>query len=131
MIKGPSRRLLLGINAMTDRAALHKDYWMMSVLTRHRRREAEHILSFGLARDGFKAHGGKVMTFIDDNVPVVSHQIRDDTLLYQALHDGDIDITGRLLFSAMYDAELGRRDIQKGLETRHPLVEKLAPMDED
>src|ERR1700691_2421589 len=53
MIKWPSRRLLLGINAMTDRAALHKDYWMMSVLTRHRRREAKHILSFGLARDGF------------------------------------------------------------------------------
>jgi hypothetical protein len=62
---------------------------------------------------------------------IVGDQIRDGTLPHQALHEGDIDIPGRLLLPAMDDAELVRRDIQKGLETRHPLIEKLPAMDKD
>ena len=120
----------LGIDAMTNRAALHEDDWMMAVLSRHRRGQTEHVSRLGLPRDGFKAHGGKVMAFIDDDMPVVGDQIGDDALSDQALHERDIDVSGRLLLSAVDDAELVRRDIQEGLESRHPLVEKLPTMDQ-
>ena len=82
-------------------------------------------------RDGFEAHGGEVMAFIDDDMAVIGDQIGDDALPNQALHEGDIDDSGRLLLSAMDDAEPVRRDVQKCLQPRHPLIEKLPAMDED
>ena len=91
MVEGPSRCLLLGIDAMTDRAALHEDDRVVAVLPRHRRRQAEHVSGLGLPRDGFEAHGGEVMAFVDDNMAVIGDQIGDDTLPNQALHKGDID----------------------------------------
>ena len=91
MVEGPSRRLLPGIDPMTDRAALHEDDRVVAVLSRHRRRQAEHVSGLGLPRDGFEAHGGEVMAFIDDDMAVVRDQIGDDALPNQALHEGDID----------------------------------------
>jgi len=85
-------------------------------------------LSPGLPRDGFEANGGQVMAFVDDEMPVVGDQIRDDTLPHHALHEGHIDIPGRLLLPAMDNAQLVRRDVQKRLETHHPLTEKLPTM---
>jgi hypothetical protein len=40
--------LLLCVNAMTDLAALHEDNRVVAILPRHRRRQAEHVLSPGL-----------------------------------------------------------------------------------
>ncbi len=131
MVEGPSGRLLLCVNAMTDLAALHEDDRVVAIFPRHRRRKAEHVSSPCLPRDGFETHGGQVMAFVDDYMPIVGDQIRDGTLPHQALHEGDIDIPGQLLLPAMDDAELVRRDIQKGLETRHPLIEELPAMDKD
>src|SRR5437016_4340099 len=37
MVEGPKRRLLFGVNTMTDRTALHEDDWVVAVLPRHRR----------------------------------------------------------------------------------------------
>ena len=131
VVEGPSGRLLLGIDAMTDRAALHEDDRVVAILPRHRCRQAKDISGLGLPRDGFEAHGGQVMAFIDDDMPVIGDQIGDDALSNQALHEGDIDVPGRLLLPAMDNAELVRRDVQEGLETRDPLIEKLPTMDEN
>src|SRR5690349_19762376 len=85
MVEGPSGRLLSCVNAMTNRAALHEDNRVVAILPRHRRRQAEHVLSPGLPRDGFEAHGGQVMAFVDDDMPIVGDQITDDTPPHQAL----------------------------------------------
>jgi hypothetical protein len=53
-----SRRLLPGIDAMTDRTALHEDDRVVAVLPRHRGRQPEHVSGLGRSCDGFKAHGG-------------------------------------------------------------------------
>ena len=70
------------------------------------------------------------MAFIGDDMPVLGDEIGDDALPHQALHESDIDVAARLLLPAVDDAEPVRRDIQEGLETRHPLIEKLPAMDE-
>src|SRR5665213_298535 len=43
MLEGPSGRLLLGIDAMTDRTALHEDNWVVAILPRHRRGQAKEV----------------------------------------------------------------------------------------
>ena len=60
------------------------------------------------------------MAFIDDKMAVVSDQIGDDTLPNQALHQGDINDSGRLLLPAMDDPEATRRDVEKRLEVGRP-----------
>jgi hypothetical protein len=131
MVEGAKGRLLPGIDTMTDGAALHEDDRVVAVFPRHRRRQAKHVSGLGLPSDGFEAHGGQVMTFIDDDMAVISHQIGDNPLPHQALHESDIDVAARLLFPAVDNTKLVRRDVQKRLETRQPLIEKLPTMDKD
>src|SRR5208283_3668312 len=131
VVEGAKGRLLPGIDTMKNGAALHKDYRVVAVFPCHRRRQAEHESGLGLPSDGFEAHSGKVMTFIDDDMAVISHQIGDDPLPHQALHESDINVAARLLFPAVDNANLVRRDVQKRLETRQPLIEKLPTMDKD
>ena len=71
------------------------------------------------------------MAFIDDNMAVIGDQIGHDAPPNQALHKGDIDDAGRLLLSAMDHAEAVRRDVQKRLQPRDPLLEKLPAMDKN
>ena len=71
------------------------------------------------------------MALIDDNMAVIGNQIRHNAPSNQALHEGDIDDPGRLLLSTMDHADLVRRDIQKRLKPRDPLLKKLPAMDEN
>ena len=65
---------------MTDRTALHEDDRVMAVLPRHRRGQPQHVAGLGRPRDGFEAHGGEVMAFIDDDMAVIGDQIGHDAL---------------------------------------------------
>ena len=71
------------------------------------------------------------MALVDDDMAVIRDHIGDDTLPNQALHKGDIDVAGGFLLPTADDADLVRRNIQKNLETRQPLIENLPTMDED
>jgi hypothetical protein len=71
------------------------------------------------------------MAFVGDDMSVFGNLIGDGALPNQALHKGNVDDPGRLLLPAMDNAELIQRNVEEGLETRHPLVEKLPPMDKD
>src|SRR5258708_39185890 len=71
------------------------------------------------------------MALTDDDTPEAGDQTGADALPNQALHEGDIDVATRFLLPAMDNAEFVRSDIEEGLETRHPLIEKLPAMDED
>jgi hypothetical protein len=72
-----------------------------------------------------------MVTFIDDDMPVIRDQIGDGTLPNQALHQSDIDNPGGFLLSAVDDTDLVGRQVKKRLETRDPLVEKLPVVDQD
>ena len=103
----------------------------LSFTMHHRSRQTKHISGLGLPRDGFEAHGREVMAFVDDDMAVIGDDVGNDALPNQALHEGDIDDSGRLLLPAMDDSEATWRDVQKRLETRYPLIEKLPAMDEN
>jgi len=96
MIERSKSGLLPGIDAITDRAALHEDDRMMSILSRHGCGQAEHKLCSGLACDRFKADGQQVVALINDEMPIIGDEIRDGASPDQTLPSGDIDVAGRL-----------------------------------
>ena len=71
------------------------------------------------------------MAFIHDQMTIIGNNIGNYAISNQALHEGDIDLSGWLPLSTINHAKLGRLNIKKGLETCHPLVEKLSPMDQN
>jgi hypothetical protein len=58
VVEGPSGRLFLGIDAMTNRTALHEYNRVVAILPRHRRGKAKDVSGLAPPRDGFEAHGG-------------------------------------------------------------------------
>ena len=71
------------------------------------------------------------MAFVDHYVAVVCDQIGNDVPTDKTLQKGDIDNAGDTLLSAMDDADLVRCEIEEGSKPGHPLVEKLAAMDQN
>src|SRR4051794_27605412 len=71
------------------------------------------------------------MTFVDDQVPVLADTIVDHALPAEALKKRDVEQTvGSIATSAdLTDARV--RQIQKGRQPLHPLIEQLPPMNED
>ena len=121
MGKGPGVRLLFGIHAMADRAALHEDDRVMAVFPRDGSGQPEHEAGLRAAGDEFETVGGEVMAFIDDQVPVVRHAVIDGTLADQALDQRDIDPAAELLVPATEPANrLGGQPEERG-ETFDPL----------
>ena len=56
---------MAGINAMTNRTALHENDRMMAVLPCDGGRQSEDEFGFGFPGHGLEANGRQVMTFID------------------------------------------------------------------
>jgi len=71
-----------------------------------------------------------VVAFIDHHMHVVRDQIGHDAFADHTLQQRDIDDAAGCLLPAIDDANLGRRDVQEGVEPRDPLVEQLAVMDQ-
>jgi hypothetical protein len=69
VLERPAGRLDTRVDPVPNRPALHRDDRMVAVLARNRRRQPKHESSLGLPDDGFKAVGGDMMAFIDDQVP--------------------------------------------------------------
>lgn len=63
--------------------------------------------------------------------PIVGNQNIDFMIFGQALHDGDIDHTGRLISTAADFANLFFRYIQKHRNTFQPLIQQLSTVDDD
>ena len=71
------------------------------------------------------------MAFIDNNMAVISNQIRNGAPSNQALHEGNIDDPSRPLLPAMDDSKAARRDVQECLQPCYPLLEELSAMDQN
>ena len=71
---------------MTDLAALYEDDRVVAIFPRHRRRQAEHVSSPCLPLDGLETHGGQVMAFVDDDMPIVGDQLFSKILAAEEDH---------------------------------------------
>src|SRR6266699_3051916 len=71
------------------------------------------------------------MALIDDQVAVISDDVRDLSFAHQALDKRYINDTRRLSFSAANNADLFLVYLQKGSQTLHPLVEQPSSVDQD
>jgi hypothetical protein len=63
-----------------------------AVFARHHCRQAEHVLGFRLQRDCFKADGGEMMAFVNDEMPVIGQETAHYAVANEALHHGDVDV---------------------------------------
>ena len=71
------------------------------------------------------------MTFIDHQMTVVGHQIRDFAFPDQALDQCHVDDSGRLSFATPDGADLLRINLQEGSQAFDPLSEQLIAVNQD
>ena len=87
LVREWSRSLLaLCVNAMADRAALHEDDRMMAVLASNRRGQTGDEFRFGSPCHQLEAMGGKMVAFIDDQMPITANAI-----IYHSLANKTLD----------------------------------------
>src|SRR5258706_14951324 len=77
VIERPGGCLRSGIDPMANRPTLHEDDRVAPVLPRYCRRQAGQISCSYLSGDRFEAHGGEVMAFVHDDMPIVGDQVGD------------------------------------------------------
>ena len=68
------------------------------------------------------------MALVDDDVPVVLHELAGLTLPRERLHHRDVDLAGGLGFAAPDGADHALADAQEGLQPRLPLLEQFGAM---
>ena len=85
------------IHPVTHRAALHKNYRLVSIFARHSRRQTSYIFGLGLAHHLFKADRRNVVAFVNNQVTVIANQVTDNPFLAQALDHGYIEISVRFV----------------------------------
>ena len=95
MFERTGSRLGLGVHAVPNRTALYEDDWMMTVFARDRRGQPENEPRLRPASYLLETVRGKIVAFIDDEVPVPIGTVVDHPLLDQALNDGHVDNAGR------------------------------------
>src|SRR5579863_9379547 len=103
----------------------------MTVLARDGRGQAQHESCSCAASDLFEAVRRQMVALIDDQVTVLTHAIIDDALPDQALDDRDIHSTRRLVSATADAPNCGWQHIEKAGEPLDPLVQQLAPMNEN
>src|SRR5271166_1566999 len=92
------------------------------------RKDGHHPIIFmqcGPVRDQFKASSGKVMTFIDDQMTVISDPIIDSLCVNQALHQGHIQHSGELFSPASKASDGLGRHAEKFGQPLDPLFHEL------
>ena len=131
MREGPCRRLNLGADSMPDRAALHEDDRVMTVLPSDGGGEAKHVPGPGPSCDQFEAVRRQMMALVHDEVAIVGHAVVDDAFANQALDERDVNQSSRLASSSSNSADPASWYSEERRQTLHPLIEQLLSMDED
>ena len=108
VLKWVCSRLLLRVDSVSNRTTLHEHDWMVTVLSRNRRRQAGNEFSIGLPDNKLKTVGGKMMTLIYNHVPVIPYGAVDETFPDHALHHRGVDNRGRFLTAASGSAAFPR-----------------------
>ena len=71
-----------------------------------------------------------MMTFIDDEMPIVSHKVRYLVFSDQALDDGNVDNARRTFLTTADNPDAICADCEERAQPRQPLIQQLLPMDQ-
>src|SRR5690606_1298992 len=116
---------------LPNRASDHKHDFLMTVLSVGCRSKAHHITSLDFIENHFVPGRGNMMTFVDDHLPVLINQIRNQAVLFinQALIGGDINFAARSFLPTANNSHLYATD--KRTQSLLPLVKKLPTMSQN
>src|SRR5262245_39865121 len=91
----PRSGLCARIYLMSNRATLHEDDRMVTVLACDGRRQADDESCFGLACDLFETVRRQMVALVDDHMAVLGHSVIDDALSDETLNYADVDVSSR------------------------------------
>jgi len=114
--------LLLGVDTMPDRPALHDHDRVVPVFADGGRCHPGDVAGLDLLHHGLKAEGGNVVALVDQDVTVIGHQISHRSPVLQALQHRDVDPA---LSFVSASAELSDRSgwkVKKGAQAFPPLI---------
>lgn len=131
VLKRAGGSLLSGIHAVSDRATLHEDDGMVTILAIHRGGEAGDKSGLCPARNLLKALSRKVMALVYNEMAIVSNQIVNNALAHQTLEQGNIQHAGRFPATAADSADALGRHAKKRGKSFDPLLLKLSAMDKN
>ena len=95
--KGALGRLLLGVNAVSNRTAVHEDDRVMTILARQGGRQPRDVSRLGTSGNLLEAGRREMMAFVHDQMPVPANSIVHHAVAHQALHQCHIQCAGGLL----------------------------------
>ena len=93
MLKAALFSLLLRINTISDRTALHEYYRVMTILSCWCCGQTIHIFRVCIFENRFKVDRRNMVTFVNNNHPIVSHILFHFVTANKRLHDGNIHNT--------------------------------------
>jgi hypothetical protein len=96
----PRRGLGARIYLMSNRAALHEDDRMVTVLACDGRRQADDESCFGLACDLFETVRRQMVALVDDHMAVLGDSVIDDALSNETLNSADVNLSSRSTLAA-------------------------------
>src|SRR5215469_3602223 len=91
MFKGTGRGLFLGVDTITDGAALHEDDRVVTVLPRHGCGQPGNKLRLCPTSNLLKTAGGQMMTFVNNQMAVFSYTVVHGAPARQTLNERDIN----------------------------------------
>src|SRR5262245_28424465 len=95
MFERPRSGLCARIYLMSNRAALHEDDRMVTVLACDGRRQADDESCFGLPCDLFETMGRQMVALVDDHMAVLGDSVMDDAFSNETLNNADVDLSSR------------------------------------
>jgi hypothetical protein len=104
---------------------------MMTVSPLRRGRQSQQKPCLCLGQHALEGNGGKMVAFIDDDVPVVRDEIVNAILAHQALNHRDVEPSVRLTLTAADLSDILIGNTKKHRKLRNPLLEQRLSVDEN
>ena len=123
--KGSLGRLLLGVNAVSNRSAVHEDDRVMAVLARQGGGQPRDVSRLGAPGNLLKAGRREMVTFVHDQMTVLANAIIHHAVANQTLHQRHVQSAGGLLLPSPDAADGLGGQPEKSRESLHPLLHQL------
>ena len=131
VLEGRRFRHCPGAHAEAHGPTLHVNDRMVPVLSRRRGGQTDDILGLHLPHHLFEREGGYVVTFIDDHLTVLTHEVLHFVFSVQALDDGDVYAARPIHLATADMPDRFGRQIQEHPKALLPLIEQLLPVNHD
>src|SRR5689334_8295421 len=118
-------------HAETDRTTLHRDDWLMTVLSRGSSSQADYVFCLHLLHHLLESECRDVVTFIHNHLPIFDNEIFHFIFPMETLNHRNIDEASPIRFSAADLPDRVRGRPEKHCQSFMPLIEQLLPVDEN